>query len=59
MQVSERVWADEHEWSRGEEGVVRVTWETQVMEVKGQVISAPGEKGNQTVGGDAKALVIQ
>lgn len=48
LQVSECVWADEHRWS-GEEGGGRVTWETRAMEVKGHVISVPGEEEHQTV----------
>lgn len=47
MQVSERVWGGGEQESSSEEGGGGVTWETQAMEVKGQVISAPGESERQ------------
>lgn len=57
-QVSERVWGDEHEPS-GEEGGGGVTWEAQAMEVKGQVISAPGERKQQIVCVCVKTALLQ
>lgn len=46
MQVSECVWGGEQE-SSSEEGGGGVTWETPAMEVKGQLIPAPGENKQQ------------
>ena len=46
VQVSECVWGSEQELS-SEEGGGEVTWDTQAMEVKGQLISAPGEDKQQ------------
>lgn len=46
LQVSECVWPGEHE-SSSEEGGGAASWETQAMEVRGQLISAPGEREQQ------------
>lgn len=48
LQVSESVWGGEQE-SSSEDGGGGVTWETQAMEVKGQLISAPGENKQHDV----------
>lgn len=46
VQVSESVWGGEQESSSEEEGG-GVTWETPAMEVKSQLILAPGENKQQ------------
>ena len=47
--MSESVWDGDQE-SSSEEGGGGVTWEPQAMEVKGQLISAPGEDQYQQLG---------
>lgn len=43
LQVRESVWGGEQESSSEEGGGGEGIWDTQAMEVKGQLISAPGE----------------